>query len=158
MAHPDDEVLWASSILARVEQAVICFGDVGSDPAISAGRRRAMAAFPLPNVTSLAIPEAEVFGAAAWPRPAEAPYGLEVRRYPGAMPGFSPDRYRENFTELQRQLRQRLAGRRAVVTHAPWGEYGHEEHVQVFRAVLALQPDSASPSGCRATAARSPRP
>jgi hypothetical protein len=25
------------------------------------------------------------------------------------------------------------------VTHNPWGEYGHEEHVQVFRVVKALQ-------------------
>jgi hypothetical protein len=32
-----------------------------------------------------------------------------------------------------------LAGCRNVVTHNPWGEYGHEEHVQVFRAVESLQ-------------------
>ena len=26
-----------------------------------------------------------------------------------------------------------------MVTHNPWGEYGHEEHVQVFRAVDSLR-------------------
>jgi hypothetical protein len=26
-----------------------------------------------------------------------------------------------------------------VLTHNPWGEYGHEEHVQIFRVLRALQ-------------------
>ena len=26
-----------------------------------------------------------------------------------------------------------------MITHAPWGEYGHEDHVQLFRAVDALR-------------------
>jgi hypothetical protein len=28
-----------------------------------------------------------------------------------------------------------------VFTHNPWGEYGHEEHVQVFRTIQELQRD-----------------
>ena len=27
---------------------------------------------------------------------------------------------------------------RNVIAHGPWGEYGHEEHVQVFRVVASL--------------------
>jgi hypothetical protein len=32
-----------------------------------------------------------------------------------------------------------LAGCSTVYTHNPWGEYGHAEHIQVHRAVAALQ-------------------
>ena len=40
---------------------------------------------------------------------------------------------------LKDLLRARLGDCRNVITHNPWGEYGHEDHVQVFRAVTALQ-------------------
>lgn len=139
MAHPDDEMLWASSILARVGKVIIVYGDVGSKPALSAGRIRAMADFPLKNLEHLAIPEAEVFDAADWPLPEETPWGLAVARRPGTMAGFSEARYRENHGRLSEMLRQRLEGCANVITHSPWGEYGHEEHVQVLRAVEAAQ-------------------
>ena len=139
MAHPDDEVLWASSILARVERILLCYEEIPFQPAISEGRRQALARFPLPNVASLRLAEAPSFGSAAWPDPVETAYGLEVRRGPGSMRGFSEERYRAPFAELKARLRARLAGCRNVITHNPWGEYGHEDHVQVFRAVAALQ-------------------
>jgi LmbE family N-acetylglucosaminyl deacetylase len=138
-AHPDDEVLWASSILAEVERIVICFGEVAFKPELSEGRRQAMAAFPLEQVSWLEIPESSVYKSAAWPLPAESPYGLAVQQRLHSMRGFSEARYRENFARLREILARDLAGCRNVVTHNPWGEYGHEEHVQVFRAVESLQ-------------------
>jgi LmbE family N-acetylglucosaminyl deacetylase len=138
-AHPDDEVLWASSILAKAERIVICFGDVPFKPALTEGRRRAMAAFLLPQARWLEIPESVVYNSAAWPLPAESPQGLAVRQAPHSMKGFSEARYRENFARLREAFARDLAGCRNVVTHNPWGEYGHEEHVQVFRAVESLQ-------------------
>lgn len=138
-AHPDDEVLWASSILAKADRIVICFGDVAFEPACSEGRRRAMAAFPLPQARWLALPESVVYNSAAWPLPAERPHGLAVRQGPHSLKGFSEARYRENFDRLREAFARDLAGFRNVVTHNPWGEYGHEEHVQVFRAVESLQ-------------------
>ena len=55
------------------------------------------------------------------------------------MPGFDPAGYRAGFAELRDRLRPALAGARTVITHAPWGEYGHEDHVQLCRAVEALR-------------------
>lgn len=139
MAHPDDETLWASSILARVGRVLLCYEEAPFLPTISAGRRQALAAFPRPNVRSLGLPEAMSFDAAAWPEPVETEYGLELRQ--GALPGFSAERYRTQFVALRDQLRGELAGCSSVITHNPWGEYGHEDHVQVFRAVAALAPE-----------------
>jgi LmbE family N-acetylglucosaminyl deacetylase len=139
VAHPDDEVLWASSLVGRIKSIVICFEEVASNPDCGEGRRRSLAAFPCKGVSQLAMREAEVFDTANWSDPEETAYGLRVRRRPGAMPGFSERRYQENYARLVQALRPLLQGCGCVVTHSPWGEYGHEEHVQVFRAVAHLQ-------------------
>lgn len=139
MAHPDDEALWATSVLSRMERIVFCFEVMASYPVWSEGRRLSLAEYPLPNAINLGFQEAEVFNGASWPEPVETEYGLAVRQGPRLMPGFSETRYRENHGRLVAALRPLLADRAAVITHNPWGEYGHEEHVQVFRAVANLQ-------------------
>jgi len=139
VAHPDDEVLWFSSVLADVDGVVMCYQDVASQPAWTAGRRESMRTHPLRNVDTLELPESEVFDGAAWPDPLLADYGLQVERSRGWSSAFSLPRYRSNFNDLKRLLRVRLHGYKNVFTHNPWGEYGHEEHVQVFRAVDVLR-------------------
>jgi len=138
VAHPDDEVLWASSILARVPLVCICFGDVADKPALSEGRRRALARFPLASVEGLDVPESGAFGLAAWPEPEETPLGLALQGRRDARVAAAARAYAANHARLTELLRPRLRGFAAVVTHNPWGEYGHEEHVQVFRVVEAL--------------------
>lgn len=139
MAHPDDEILWASSVLYKVKGIIHCFEEIPSHPVLSKGRRRSLVELALPNSDSLRLTESEVFNGASWPAPIEASYGLQVKQASRSKGGFSVARYRENFGHLVRELRPRLAGASSVLTHSPWGEYGHEEHVQVFRAVLALR-------------------
>ena len=48
-------------------------------------------------------------------------------------------RYESNYARLLTALRAALAGVAVVYTHNPWGEYGNAEHIQVHRAVTALQ-------------------
>lgn len=139
VAHPDDEALWASSILGRAGRVILCFGDIVGKPDVSAGRRRAVARLPLDAVESLDIPEAGVFGLAAWPDPTPTRHGLALPGRGGPRAAAAARRYAANHARLVEALRPRLRGLPAVVTHNPWGEYGHEEHVQVFRAVEALR-------------------
>ncbi len=139
MAHPDDEMLWASSVLAGIERIVLCYEDAASFPELGEGRRRSLAAFPLPGVMSLGMTETETFGSAEWPEPVETDYGLAVRRWRGSLPNCSVAGYREGYGRLVDALRPLLEGKRIVFTHNPWGEYGHEDHVQVFRAVATLR-------------------
>jgi LmbE family N-acetylglucosaminyl deacetylase len=141
MAHPDDEVLWASSVLSDVSRVILCFENLISYPEWTQGRRRSLAQYPLPRVAQLGLQESEVFNCAAWPEPEETDYGLNVRQRAGAMRGYSEQRYRDNHRLLVDRLRPLLNGHKMVITHNPWGEYGHEEHVQVFRAVADLQGD-----------------
>lgn len=137
MAHPDDEALWASSLVARVGRVILAYEALPGRPDVTAGRQAALARFPR-SVESLRLAESASFGAAAWPEPVETPDGLAVAAGPGTMPGFDPAAYRAGFATLLARLRPALAGARTVVTHAPWGEYGHEDHVQICRAVEAL--------------------
>ena len=139
MAHPDDEALWVTSVLSRVARIVFCFSDILSAPHWSEGRRRSIAEYPLPNVTQLGITESEVFDSAAWPEPLETEYGLAIRKGGASRRCLSESRYRGNRDRLVNALRPMLAEASCVITHSPWGEYGHEEHVQVFRVVEQLK-------------------
>jgi len=139
MAHPDDEVLWASSVLARADRILLCFGDLDGMPQLGEGRRRALAAFPLGPVEFLDMREAGVLDRADWAAPQPDAAGLRLRPQVLADPPGAAAAYVANHVRLCEALTARLAGVAQVVTHNPWGEYGHEEHVQVLRAVCAAQ-------------------
>ena len=137
VAHPDDEILWFSSIVRNVDRIVFCFLEVDGNSAISEGRKRVLHDFPHKQISTLNIKEGNVFNMADWKHPPPSVDGLEFRSHKR-----TPSRkaiYMQNFVELCERLRQVLKGYRNVVTHNPWGEYGHEEHVQVYRAVKSVQ-------------------
>lgn len=133
VAHPDDEALWLSSVVASASHVVFCFGAVFGRPRLSEARRRAVAALPLPGIIDLEIPESGCGFAIDPPDAAPTASGVEI-----ADPAARA-RYESNYTQLSDALRTTLAGFAEVYTHNPWGEYGHPEHIQVHRAVSALQ-------------------
>lgn len=132
VAHPDDEVLWLSSAVAAAARVVFCFGALFERPRTSEARRRAVAALPLTGVVDLAIPESGAGSDVDWLRP-QAAADVRIRDEAAAA------RYESNYARLLDGLRAPLAGVGHVYTHNPWGEYGHAEHIQVHRAVAALQ-------------------
>jgi len=131
MAHPDDEILWASSILASAKKIILCYNQAPNSREISSGRRTLFDDFPLKTVVNLDITESSSYQTTNWRRPVETPYGLQCGRNVAA--------YERNFHLLTEALQQHIGENDVVVTHNPWGEYGHEEHVQVFRAVSKVQ-------------------
>lgn len=133
VAHPDDEALWLSSILGSVDRVVFCFAEPFGKPARAAARREAVAALPLREVAELGIAESGARFSVDWQHPRSTPTGIAI---------VDPEaraRYEANYGTLLESLRGTLAGIRNVFTHSPWGEYGHAEHIQVHRAVAALQ-------------------
>ncbi|WP_161597016.1 PIG-L family deacetylase [Rhizobium glycinendophyticum] len=130
MAHPDDEILWASSILATAKKVILCYGDT-ADAAVSRGRAALLRDFPLTSVIGLNIRESRSFLTTNWGRPIETAYGIQC--------GRDRDGYQRNFELARAAIAEHIAEGDLVVTHNPWGEYGHEEHVQVYRAVAVLK-------------------
>lgn len=134
VAHPDDEVLWFSSVLEDVDSIFTCFSEAPGRVSCSSGREAAIRNYPLSNMSNLGLTEADAFDGACWQDPIETNYGLSVSQR-----GLPDAAYKANFARLLDELRPRLADRNNVFTHNPWGEYGHVEHVQVYRAVTFLR-------------------
>lgn len=139
VAHPDDEVLWFGSILGAVARVIIAFRDYDAVPGLGARRAAALAEMPYRQCSCLGLPEAGSLRHAAWPDPHENEFGLALDAAPGD--AAAEARYRANFAVLRARLGRTLPPGATVVTHNPWGEYGHEDHVQVHRAVASLRGD-----------------
>jgi hypothetical protein len=91
-----------------------------------------METYPLTKVEFLKLRQSDAFDAANWNRPEEADSGLQLRRRTRSL-------YERNAEELLRILEMKLKRESLVFTHNPWGEYGHAEHVQVFRILSELK-------------------
>lgn len=132
VAHPDDEVLWFSSVLEGARRIIFCYGDYAPLPSMGAARRRVMEDFPHPHVEFLDLPEGLFHECADWKNPRPVPAGMAI-----ADRGVRR-RYEENFALLVPRLEPLLRDVDLVFTHNPWGEYGHEDHVQVHQAIRRI--------------------
>ena len=129
-AHPDDEVLWASSILEYSKETIICFSESPRFDSISEGRKKAFLDFPLKNVINLEIEESDTFKMGNWRNPQLTDYGIYCKS------GYT--NYKKRYEELYDALKVRFKKNDVVVTHNPWGEYGHEEHILVHSVIAKL--------------------
>lgn len=134
VAHPDDDILWLSSIVDKVDDIVFCLNNNPSKPDRGSARKKILSEYPLSNIHSLDLDEIGSYNKADWERPEITEYGLKLVKNKSA-----DKAYREVFQKLLSKLSSRLSNVRTVFTHNPWGEYGHEDHVLVYRAVKALQ-------------------
>lgn len=155
-AHPDDEILWFSSVMRQAQQVIILYRDFWADPGIGERRAAAIGNLPHPGVVWMEMTEAGTFGCADWSSPVISDNGLQftstatlrdlksrvVRTLPIAKPHATHSirqAYEANFRESIERLRPLLRKNHNVFTHNPWGEYGHEDHVQCFRALDVLR-------------------
>ena len=137
VAHPDDEILFASSIIDKASQIFICFSDIPGDDEISSiqteGRRNIREKYPLKNVTFLNLSQASNKDALNnnWDKVIENEYGVTG--------GRNFREYKQNFQKLFKILSIELAKFKKIYTHNPWGEYGHVEHIQIHRCVAKIR-------------------
>jgi LmbE family N-acetylglucosaminyl deacetylase len=136
VAHLDDEVLWFSSIAGKVASIVVCFLGNSAWPEWGPGRLKSLDAYPLENIRCLGVDESDAFDSADWLSPTITPYGIDP-----ALTPLAKASYEEAFSKIKSELTEALDGYTNVITHNPWGEYGHEEHILVHRVIETLQPD-----------------
>ena len=138
-AHPDDEILWFSSLLADVDKIVLCYLGELSNPNFGECRKQALAKFPLKEkMVCLDLMALGVSRPKNFVSPRFSPFGIELVA-DNKLPGNGQQHYENNFLTLRRKLTDIIGNYQNVITHNSWGEYGHEEHVQVNRAVMDLQ-------------------
>ena len=134
VAHPDDEVLWFGSILEQVDCIIICFVDADHWPELGRARRRSIEEHAYRDkIEVLGLPQVKSHNKSRWPEPVETPYGLRLDRYQG----FDGP-YEKQASRLEAALRPVINGFKNVYTHNPWGEYGHEDHVQLSRIATRI--------------------
>lgn len=134
VAHPDDEVLWFSSIVPEVSEIIVAFCDDTQHPPLGPNRRAAVTELPY-KISLLEIVSSDSLRATNWREPRETAFGVNLL---SDTPPEISEHYEANYQRLYTQLSERLRGVDLVYTHNPWGEYGHAEHVQVYRAVNTL--------------------
>lgn len=135
VAHPDDEVLWFNSVLTKGATTIVAFQDFAERPGLGTRRAAAMAALPYPT-TCLGLPEAGTFRAVDWAAPQLTQDGLRADA-PDTPPQIQAA-YSRNYHSLLTALDTHLTPASVVFTHNPWGEYGHPDHVQLYRALELL--------------------
>lgn len=134
VAHPDDDILWMGSVVEKVDSIIFCFNDDPGNAELGAVRKKTIAEYPLSNVTTLDIAEPQSWDKADWSQPVTTEYGIRLNNC-----RESDEKYMNAYYKLIHILRERVANRKNVFTHNPWGEYGHEEHVLVYRVLKTLQ-------------------
>jgi hypothetical protein len=140
VAHPDDEALWFSSILNRVWKIIICYRGNAKNPTVAEARRLSLAGHPLAErIVDLALEEGLSIDRADWSNPEETEDGLALRDPSSAAA------YAKQAAAMRRLLPAELEGATAVFTHNPWGEYGHEDHIQVCRVATRVADDLSLP-------------
>ncbi len=133
-AHPDDEILWFSSILKDVDEVVACFSPSSLNPILTTGRKTMLSEYPLKNISFFGLEEIDIRNATSFVNPVLTKFGIKIYNNP-----IASKKYKDNYDLLVDRLTDKLANYRNVFTHNPWGEYGNEDHIQVYRAVSAVQ-------------------
>lgn len=138
VAHPDDEVLWFSSILDKVEKIIICFVDAERHSELGAARRLSLKHHDFRDrIISLDLSQSKSHNMSQWPEPEETGYGLRLNKDLGL-----DELHQEQASRVNTALAPHIEGAKNIYTHNPWGEYGHEDHVQINKLVTRLAQDA----------------
>ncbi|HTT87354.1 MAG TPA: hypothetical protein VMF60_08310 [Acidimicrobiales bacterium] len=135
VAHPDDEILWHSPVLPAAARILAAFDTTSANAALNEGRARVRAQYPLAGFAFLGLLHAEVYSQSDFLSRAPAAYGVTLMR---SCPPETAELYRSNYDALVRAVDRYVGRHTDIYTHNPWGEYGHEEHIQVHRAMVEL--------------------
>lgn len=134
VAHPDDEVLWFSSVIDDVARIVIVFNTSAKDADLAESVKAALAEHPCRDkIVTLDLTQVESHNLGDWPYPELTDYGIRLTRAPEYDAAYA-----EQAARIGEALEPHLAGIDNVFTHNPWGEYGHEAHVQLSKVATRL--------------------
>ena len=134
VAHPDDEILWLMPAVPLASRIVAAL-PLTARASLNEGRAKVRGLYPLPGMKWLPLTSPGVHRASDWSRRRPTGYGVELADH--CDPGKDRS-YRANYALMLEQLAPYVQACSEVFTHNPWGEYGHEEHVQVSNAVVEL--------------------
>ena len=130
VAHPDDEILWLSSVFEQVSQYHVCFLDANGQ--LKAERRNVLLELqPAFDYKFWGFSEPGSYGLVAdWRDPVMTPTGVQLTD--PKIQKIYDRTYWDVIAELDKRITDSVS---VIYTHNPWGEYGHADHILVYRAV-----------------------
>jgi LmbE family N-acetylglucosaminyl deacetylase len=135
VAHPDDEVLWLAGVLPHATKILVAFGVASGDPTLTRERELVRHSYPYRGFEFLGLQHADVFGQSDFLSRVPVDHGVNLMR--SCQPERA-ERYASNYPALVAAVDPHVTAETNIYTHNPWGEYGHEEHIQVNHAMVAL--------------------
>ena len=132
VAHADDEILFFSSIVDKVDAVFICFIGSVNKPYRRERRKCVLEQYPLNNIVALDLDAPGVDGCVEADETEKTPFGLKINNQ------TAEEAYEKTYAEVIGALRDQLRGYEFVYTHNPWGEYAHPMHVQINCVVESL--------------------
>ena len=137
-AHPDDEIIFSSSLIDCSDLIIICFTNTPDKIEINKGRSLFKNNPYKQNFVFLDLKES-----------ASLDYFLINKKDISTnLNGYLSIKYHPNNKDFQRNnklifnnLKKLIIPGDVIYTHNPWGEYGHIEHIQVFNCLMKLKTD-----------------
>jgi len=124
-------------LLESSSKIILCYSELKSNKLISDGRNKVKTQYPLSHAIFLDLPEPERLSPLDefndWRYPVETEFGIK-----SSIEGSRFSKSRKAFNELFLILRKQLDDIDLVITHNPWGEYGHPHHVIIHRVVTKI--------------------
>ena len=128
VAHPDDEILFFSSILNKVDLILVCFSK-SEDNQITNGREKLIKKYPLKNIIFLGIEESFILNSINW---------NSKKKIGNLIPKRNYRKFSYNNILIENKLIEFLSNSKNIYTHNFWGEYGHEEHIQISNIIFKI--------------------
>lgn len=134
--HPDDSMLFAvfPDNENGVSKSYECFlGLPVEGGELTAGRQKMIESFPYKNFEFLGITEPVSFD------------GIDFQnfKFQNGEVHIEEDALRERYLQCREEIKVKLHTKLKdvtdVLTHNPWGEYGHPDHINVYWAMRELQ-------------------
>ena len=125
LAHPDDEILFASSLINDVKKIIIIYSAT-PNRRLSKNREKLINKYPLKKCIFLSLDESigpkNLFYLL---NGSETNYGVKI----------DDISYKNNKKNIEKKINNYINNCDTLITHNPWGEYGNHEHIQLHRII-----------------------
>lgn len=140
VAHLDDEIIFASSLIDHVKKIIICFCSNSNEKELTKSRRNLIKNFPNKKFIFLKFEENNGLLKKLCQKNLNRRFILhDEKEINYVKTRFEND---HNYMEFKRLLKIRLLSEiksiENVFTHNPWGEYGHFDHINIHNIIREL--------------------
>ena len=137
VAHLDDEIIFASSLVDYVKKIIICFSSNSNEKELTKSRRNLIKNFPNKKFIFLKFEENNALLKKLCPETFNRRFILHNEKEINYVKSRLEND--QNYKEFKRRLKNRLLLELEsvdnVFTHGEWGEYGHFDHINIHNIV-----------------------